>query len=149
MKTSGFFERSELTRALWAFRREFYVVGIFSMVANVLLLAPTLYMLQVFDRVMLSRSELTLLVVSLITLFLFCVGAFSEWMRSRVLVRAGLRLDEMLSTRVFNASFELNLKKLGSGTAKAFGDLVQVRQFLTGNGMFALFDAPWSLVVWR
>ncbi len=146
MKTSGFFERSELTRALWAFRREFYIVGVFSMVANVLLLAPTLYMLQVFDRVMISRSELTLLVVSLITLFLFCVGAFSEWMRSRVLVRAGLRLDEVLSTRVFNASFEMNLKQLGSGTAKAFGDLVQVRQFLTGNGMFALFDAPWSLV---
>ena len=146
MKTSGFFERSELTRALWAFRREFYVVGVFSMVANVLLLAPTLYMLQVFDRVLLSHSELTLLVVSLITLFLFCVGAFSEWMRSRVLVRAGMRLDEMLSTRVFNSSFELNLKQLGSGTAKAFNDLVQVRQFLTGNGIFALFDAPWALV---
>ena len=146
MKTSGFFERSELTCALWAFRREFYVVGVFSMVANVLLLAPTLYMLQVFDRVLLSHSELTLLVVSLITLFLFCVGAFSEWMRSRVLVRAGMRLDEMLSTRVFNSSFELNLKQLGSGTAKAFNDLVQVRQFLTGNGIFALFDAPWALV---
>ncbi len=146
MKTSGFFGRSELTRALWAFRREFYVVGVFSMVANVLLLAPTLYMLQVFDRVMLSRSELTLLVVSLITLFLFLVGAFSEWMRSRVLVRAGMRLDEMLSTRVFNASFEVNLKQLGSVTGKAFGDLVQLRQFLTGNGIFALFDAPWALV---
>lgn len=146
MKTSGFFGRSELTQALWAFRREFYVVGVFSMVANVLLLAPTLYMLQVFDRVLLSRSELTLLVVSLITLFLFLVGAFSEWMRSRVLVRAGMRLDEMLSTRVFNASFEFNLKQLGSVTTKAFGDLVQLRQFLTGNGIFALFDAPWALV---
>lgn len=146
MKTSGFFGRSELTRALWAFRREFYVVGVFSMVANVLLLVPTLYMLQVFDRVMISQSELTLLVVSLIALFLFLVGAFSEWMRSRVLVRAGMRLDEVLSTRVFNASFEVNLKQLNSGTAKAFGDLVQLRQFLTGNGVFALFDAPWSLV---
>ena len=70
MKNPGFFERSELTQALWAFRREFLVVGIFSMVANVLMLAPTLYMLQVFDRVMASRSELTLLAMSLITLFL-------------------------------------------------------------------------------
>ena len=146
MTTPGFFERSELTRALWAFRREFMVVGVFSMVANVLLLAPTLYMLQVFDRVMLSQSELTLLMLSLITLFLFLVGAFSEWMRSRVLVRAGMRLDGMLSTRVFNASFETNLKQLGGSTAKAFGDLVQVRQFLTGNGIFALFDAPWAPV---
>ena len=146
MTTPEFFERSELTRALWAFRREFMVVGVFSMVANVLLLAPTLYMLQVFDRVMLSQSELTLLMLSLITLFLFLVGAFSEWMRSRVLVRAGMRLDGMLSTRVFNASFETNLKQLGGSTAKAFGDLVQVRQFLTGNGIFALFDAPWAPV---
>lgn len=146
MTTSGFFGRSELTRALGAFRREFWMVGVFSMVANVLLLAPTLYMLQVYDRVMMSRSELTLLVVSLITLFLFLVGAFSEWMRSRVLVRSGMRLDALLSTRVFNASFESNLRQLGSGTAKAFADLVQLRQFLTSNGIFALFDAPWALV---
>lgn len=146
IKTTGFFGRSELTRALWAFRREFVVVGVFSMVANVLQLAPTLYMLQVFDRVMLSHSELTLLMLSLMTLFFFAVGAFSEWMRSRVLVRAGMRLDSMLSTRVFNASFESNLKQSGGNTAKAFSDLVQVRQFLTGNGIFALFDAPWAPV---
>lgn len=146
MKNSSFFERSELTRALWAFRREFYVVGVFSMVANVLLLAPTLYMLQVYDRVLVSRSELTLLALSLITLFLFLVGSFSEWMRSRVLVRTGMKLDEALSTRIFHASFESNLKKFGTGTSKAFGDLVQLRQFLTGNGIFALFDAPWALV---
>lgn len=143
---SGFFARSELTRALWAFRREFLTVAVFSMVANVLMLAPTLYMLQVFDRVLLSQSELTLLMLSVITLFLFLVGAFSEWMRSRVLVRAGTRLDDMLSTRVFNASFESNLRQMGGSTAKAFGDLVQVRQFLTGNGVFALLDAPWAPV---
>ncbi|WP_404303106.1 type I secretion system permease/ATPase [Alicycliphilus denitrificans] len=146
MAISGFWGRSELTRALWAFRREFLVVAVFSVVANVLLLVPTLYMLQVYDRVMVSRSELTLLVVSLIALFLFLVAAFSEWMRSRVLVRAGARLDAVLSTRVFNASFESNLKQFGTSTAKAFGDLVQLRQFLTGNGIFALFDAPWALV---
>lgn len=143
---SGFFARSELTRALWAFRREFITVAVFSMVANVLMLAPTLYMLQVYDRVLVSQSELTLLMLSLITLFLFLVGSFSEWMRSRVLVRAGMRLDDMLSTRVFNASFESNLRQLGSNTAKAFGDLVQMRQFLTGNGIFALLDAPWAPV---
>ena len=60
MKTPEFFKRSELTATLWLFRREFLVVGIFSMVANVLMLAPTLYMLQVYDRVLSSQSELTL-----------------------------------------------------------------------------------------
>ena len=73
MHTPPFFERSDLTRALWAFRREFFVVGLFSMVANLLMLTPTLYMLQVYDRVMLSGSDLTLIAVSLICLFLLGV----------------------------------------------------------------------------
>lgn len=144
MIQAGFFARSELTQVLWSFRREFVMVGIFSLVANVLMLAPTLYMLQVYDRVLLSRSELTLLAMSLITLFLFGVMAFSEWMRSRVLVRSGLRLDALLGTRVFNASFDSYLGQNGSGPARAFGDLLQIRQFLTGQGIFAFFDAPWA-----
>ena len=144
MKSSSFFERSELTQALWTFRREFFMVGVFSMVANVLMLAPTLYMLQVYDRVLMSRSELTLLAMSLITLFLFAVMAFSEWMRSRVLVRAGVRLDAALGTRVFNASFESYLSQSSAGPTRSFGDLIQIRQFLTGNGIFAFFDAPWA-----
>ena len=65
MKTPAFFKRSELTATLWTFRREFLMVGFFSMVANVLMLTPTLYMLQVYDRVMASQSELTLLAMSL------------------------------------------------------------------------------------
>ncbi|MFT5934182.1 MAG: ATP-binding cassette subfamily C exporter for protease/lipase [Hydrogenophaga sp.] len=144
MKNPGFFERSELTQALWAFRREFLVVGVFSMAANVLMLAPTLYMLQVFDRVLSSRSELTLLAMSLITLFLFGVMAFAEWMRSRVLVQAGVRLDGVLGTRIFNASFEAQLAPSGTRPVGAFADLIQVRQFLTGNGAIAFFDTPWT-----
>ena len=70
MNKPDFFKRSALTSTLWAFRREFVVVGVFSMVANVLMLTPTLYMLQVYDRVLTSQSELTLLAVSLVTLFL-------------------------------------------------------------------------------
>ena len=146
MTIKGFFARSELTATLWAFRREFLVVGVFSMVANVLMLVPTIYMLQVFDRVLVSRSELTLLVVSLLTLFLFVVMAFAEWSRSRLLVRAGVRLDEVLSTRVFNAAFEANLSESGAPAQRAFSDLTQIRQFLTGNGIFAFFDAPWAPV---
>ena len=120
------------------------MVGIFSMVANVLMLSPTLYMLQVYDRVLMSRSELTLLAMSIITLFFFAVMAFSEWMRSRVLVRAGVRLDAALRTRVFNASFESSLSQSSTGPTRSFGDLIQIRQFLTGNGIFAFFDAPWA-----
>ena len=144
MKTPQFFQRSELTAILWTFRREFMMVALFSVVANLMMLAPTIYMLQVYDRVLLSRSELTLLAVSLITLFLFGVLAFSEWSRTRVLVRAGVRLDAQLSTRVFNSSFESYLDQAGSGPSRAFSDLIHIRQFLTGTGIFAIFDAPWA-----
>jgi ATP-binding cassette subfamily C exporter for protease/lipase len=144
MKTPDFFKRSELTSTLWAFRREFLIVGAFSMIANVLMLTPTLYMLQVYDRVLASQSELTLIAMSLLTLVLFAVMAFAEWMRSRLLVSTGVRLDEQLSTQVFNASFEAHLSQAGANPSRAFGDLIQIRQFLTGNGIFAFFDAPWT-----
>ena len=144
LKTPEFFKRSELTLTLWSFRREFVIVGVFSMIANVLMLAPTLYMLQVYDRVMHSQSELTLIFLSLLTLFLFAIMAFAEWMRSRLLVRTGVRIDSQLSTLVFNASFEAHLSQSGSNPSRAFGDLIQIRQFLTGNGIFAFFDAPWT-----
>ena len=144
MKKIAFFQRSELTATLWAFRQEFLIVGILSFLSNLLMLSPTIYMLQVFDRVMPSQSELTLVAVSLITLFLFGVMASSEWLRSRVLVRAGMRFDDQLSTRVFNASFEAYLSQSSTSPSRAFGDLIQIRQFLTGNGIFALFDAPWA-----
>ena len=140
---AGFLLRSELGRTLNAFRREFFIVGLFSMVVNVLMLAPTLYMLQVYDRVLVSRSEMTLVFVSLLTLFLFAVMAFAEWSRSRLLVRTGVRLDAVLGTRVFNASFEANLSQSGAPAQRAFQDLIELRQFLSGNGTIAFFDLPW------
>ncbi len=143
-QNTGFFERSALTQVLWQFRRELLMVGAFSMVANVLMLTPTLYMLQVYDRVLASQSELTLLVMSLLTLALFAVMAFAEWMRSRLLVATGMRLDEALSTQVFHASFDSHLSQSSSTASRALSDLIQIRQFLTGNGVIAFFDTPWT-----
>lgn len=141
---SAFFERSELAKTLYSFKREFLWVGIFSMIANLLMLSPTLYMLQVFDRVLVSQSELTLLFLTLIVLLFFCMMAFAEWLRSRLLVRAGIKLDRELNTRVFNASFEAYLRRSNQNPTEAFSNLTNVRQFLTGNGIIALFDAPWT-----
>lgn len=129
---------------LGKFRRELWVVAVFSMVANLMMLAPTLYMLQVFDRVLSSRSELTLVVLSLVTLFLFGVMAFAEWSRSRVLVRVGVRMNELLSVRVFRASFDAHLRRPGLQPARPLSDLTELRQFLTGSGTIAFFDAPWT-----
>jgi len=144
MKTPDIFNRDELSRTLWGFRYEFMVAGLFSMVANLLMLTPTIYMLQVYDRVMVSQSMGTLLVVSLLTLFLFGVLTFSEWSRSKLLVRSGVRLDELLSKRLFHASYEAHLNPNISNPSGAFNDLTHLRQFLTGNGIFAFFDAPWA-----
>ena len=143
MLTPSFFRRSELTHILWSFRREFLAVGVFSLVINLLHLSPTLYMIQVFDRVITSQSFLTLLVLSLITLFLFMVGAFADWVRNRLLVRAGVAFDERLSRRVFHASFEQQRLDARTPSGRAFADLVDLRQFLTGTGVHAFFDAPW------
>jgi ATP-binding cassette subfamily C exporter for protease/lipase len=141
-----FFDRSVLSRQLWLFRREFLWVGIFSLIANVLMLTPTIYMLQLYGRVMKSGSELTLLMVTLFLIFFYAVMAFAEWLRSRILVRAGVRLDEALNSLVFKASFEAYLKRTRQNVLEAFSDLTNIRQFLTANGMIAFFDTPWTPV---
>mgnify|MGYP001627046093 CR=1 FL=1 len=134
---------NELRRTLWAFRREFYAVGLFSMVANLLMLTPALYMLQVYDRVLISRNEWTLLAVSLLALLLLAIMAVAEWLRSRVLVRVGMRIDDVLSQRVFQASFDASLGPHDARQGRAFADLTELRQFITGNGVLAFFDLPW------
>ena len=143
MKTPEPLNRNELSRTLWVLRREFLVVGVFSMVANLLMLVPTIYMLQVYDRVMVSQSAGTLLVVSLIALFFLGLLTFTEWSRTRLLVRAGVRLDDMLSKRLFHASYEAYLSPATDSPSRSFTDLTELRQFLTGNGTLALFDSPW------
>ena len=142
----GFFDRSVLSRQLWLFRREFLWVGIFSLIANVLMLTPTIYMLQLYGRVMKSGSELTLLMVTLFLILFYVVMALAEWLRSRILVRSGVRLDEALNSLVFKASFEAYLNRARQNVLEAFSDLTNIRQFLTANGMIAFFDTPWTPV---
>ena len=132
----------ELGRTLARFRREFMTAGLFSAVVNLLMLVPTLYMLQVFDRVLLSRNELTLLMVSLLTLFLFGIMALADWSRARLLVHISSRLDQSLSSRVFHASFASHLAASSKG-GRTLQDLLEMRQFMTGPGILGFFDLPW------
>ena len=138
-----FSSRSDVASAIWAIRRPFYVVGGFSFLINMLMLTPTFYMLQMYDRVLGSRNELTLYLISLIAVGLFFLLSGLEWVRSRILVRVGAQFDQALNSRVFNASFETNLRTNGANAGQALSDLTNVRQFITGNGLFAFFDAPW------
>jgi ATP-binding cassette, subfamily C, bacterial EexD len=134
----------DLRGALHACRTSFAYAGFFSLFVNLLLLLPALYMLQVYDRVLTSGSESTLLMLTLVATFLFIVMGGLEWVRSQVLVATGVRLDGLLAGRVFDSVF-LQTRATGGkvATAQPLNDLLQLRQFLTGPGLFAFFDAPW------
>ena len=118
--------------------------GVFSMLINILGLVPTIYMLQVYDRVLQSRSGMTLLMLTLVIILLYMVQAMLELARSRLLIRIGTGIDLKMNDRVFVASFEQNLKRQMGSAGAALADLTNVRQFMTGSGLFAFFDAPWA-----
>lgn len=136
--------QSELRNVIRSFKKTFIVIGVFSFVINLLMLVPSLYMLQVYDRVLASRNETTLLMITLITLGMYLLLSALELFRSRVLVRLGGQMDMQLNSRIFNASFERSLRKVPGNPGQSLADLTNVRQFLTGNGLFAFFDAPWA-----
>lgn len=139
-----FSERSELSRFLLSFKREFSYAFWFTALINVLMLTPTVYMLQIFDRVLVSQSEFTLYAVTLMLFFFLGIMSFSEWVRARLLVRLGVKLDMRLNERVFNTAFILQNEGRHKEAAQLFSDLSRVRQFLTGAGLFAILDAPWT-----
>lgn len=136
--------RTELEGALAVCKGSFLSVGFFSFFVNLLMLVPSFYMLQVYDRAVGSASLSTLLMLTLIMLLLMITMGGLEWVRSRIMVRISTRLDTLLSQRLFDASFKQALNTSGmNATAQPLNDLNGLRQFLTGNGLFAFFDAPW------
>lgn len=135
--------KNEITEALLEFKKIFITVGAFSAVINLLMLVPSFYMLEVYDRVLASQNEFTLLMLTLIMLGLYALMSVLEHIRSMVVIRIGGRVDDFLNNRVYTAAFEQNLKKSGVNAGQALNDLTIIRQFVTGNGLFAFFDAPW------
>lgn len=134
---------SDLFQALLSCRHSFTAVGIFSLFVNLLYLTPSLYMLQVYDRVLASRSHFTLYMLTALIAGLYLLMSVLELLRSRVLVRVGAHLDQSLNSRLFTAMFDFSLRQRSAVTAQPLTDLSNLRQFLTGSGPFALFDAPW------
>ncbi|WP_417330057.1 type I secretion system permease/ATPase [Halomonas cupida] len=134
---------NDLRKVLNYCRGSFLHVGIFSLFINLLMLVPPLYMLQVYDRVITTRSAETLLMLTLVVVFLFMVMGGLELMRSRILVRVGNKLDVLISPRLYHAMFQRTLMMPGKPSAQPLSDLTALRQFLSGNGLFAFFDTPW------
>ncbi|MGM0614500.1 MAG: type I secretion system permease/ATPase [Pseudomonadota bacterium] len=136
-------EATDLQRALKACKGSFASVGFFSMFVNLLMLVPPMYMLQVYDRVLTTQSVDTLLMLTLVVVFFFAVMGGLELVRSRMLVRVGNRLDTTINERLYGAMFRRSLMVQSNQSAQPLNDLTSLRQFLTGNGLFAFFDAPW------
>ncbi|HHC73922.1 MAG TPA: type I secretion system permease/ATPase, partial [Thiothrix sp.] len=138
--------KSELKEVIDSFRGSFLFVGLFSFFINILMLVPVIYMLQVYDRVIASRSEETLLMLSLIVAWLFITMGLLEFARSRVLVRLGSKMDDRLNTRIYSTMLGTALRNPAQASSQALNDLTAVRQFMTGNGVFAFFDSPWIFI---
>jgi PrtD family type I secretion system ABC transporter len=131
-----------LRTALKACRRHFVSVAVFSALLNLLYLAPTLYMLQVYDRVVPTRGVLTLIFLTLIFLFATAVLTGLDAVRTRLLVRASSRLDRRVSPEITSAV----ISRAGSSLRvnQAMREFDNLRQTITGIGILALFDAPWT-----
>ena len=134
----------ELADAFQDVKRYFIYAGFFSAAVNLLMLVPVIYMLQVYDRVISSGSYSTLAMLTLLMVALTAALGGFEWVRSMILISASNRIEKNLRRRVSDATFKRALITGGMvSNAQPLNDLSSLRQFLTGNGLFAFFDAPW------
>jgi ATP-binding cassette, subfamily C, bacterial RsaD len=133
-----------LDQAVLVARPAVITAMVFSFFINVLALVSPLYMMQVYDRVLTSRNVATLVVLTLICVFLFLVYGVLEALRTQVLVRGGLKFDGVIRDPMFRTVLDSTLNRRGAG-GQAFRDMDQVREFMTG-GLIAFCDAPWTPV---
>ena len=140
--------RAEIRAALGESRRLFAAIGLFSVFVNLLMLTGPIFMLQVYDRVLTSRSEATLAALLLIVAFLFLMMGLLDHFRARVLARAGARFQARLDPRVLGAVLTRAGRSPAARSAPAGGlaDLEAMQRFTSGPGPFAFFDAPWTPV---
>jgi len=133
-----------LREAVHACRRHLMAAALFSALINLLYLAPTLYMLQVYDRVVPTRGHLTLVFLTLALLFALGSLALIDLVRSRLLVRASLRLERRLAGEILSAALSQPGQGADALAKQAMREFDTMRQTLTGAGALALFDAPWT-----
>ncbi len=119
----------------------------FSVVVNVLVLAPSAYMMEVYDRVVNSRSHITLLMLTLLVVGIYLLLEGLEWVRRQVMHRAGVALDRALRENVFSAIFTARLQNIPGAGAQALSDLKIIREFLPSSALLAVIDTPLALLV--
>ena len=136
--------RAEYRKAFWSARGLFIVAGIFSCFVNLLMLTGPMFMLQVYDRVLASGSQETLMVLFALVAGLFAIMGILDFLRGRILANAGARFQAILDGRVFDGVMQRALAPSERAKpAAALRDLESIQQFLSGSAPFAFFDAPW------
>jgi len=133
----------ELRRLLRESRSYFVTAAVFSLGINLLYRAAPLYMLQVYDRVIASASEVTLVMLTIALLVAFLALAGLDAVRARVLTRASIRLDRLIAGRVMTAIID-RASAMGGARSQLLRDFDTFRQFITGTGIHAVFDLPWA-----
>lgn len=134
---------SPLRAALKAIRRHLIYAFLFSALVNLLFIAPMLYLLQVYDRVVPTQGGTTLLFLTLVLLFALITLAGLDAMRSRLLVRSGARLDKSLTRAIFEATLARPEQSSQQFAKQAIREFDLLRQALTGPAILGLLDAPW------
>ena len=120
-----------------------FMVGVLSLVLNILMLTGPMFMLQVYDRVLTSHSVPTLIALGVIALVLYAFFGLFNMFRSWMTARIGTALDHQLAAKAFEASAQVPLKNTGKARdIEPVRDLEQVRSFISGPGLTALFDLP-------
>lgn len=135
--------QSEFTRLLRSSGSYLGTAGAFSLAVNILYLAGPLYMLQVYDRVVSSGSEVTLLMLTFALLAAYLALAGLDAVRARVLTKASIRLDRRIAPRIMTAIIH-RPALAGGARSQLLRDFDSLRQFMTGSGIHALFDLPWT-----
>ncbi|MBS4010438.1 MAG: type I secretion system permease/ATPase [Roseovarius sp.] len=136
--------RQELRAARRESRSLYWFVGIFSFFANLLMLTGPIYMLQVYDRVLSSRSLETLIALSVLVLFLYTMMGLLDYARGRIMGRVGARFQARLDRRVFDAVIRKSAIQPDANTATGLRDLESIQRLMTSPVLLAIFDMPWA-----
>jgi len=127
-------------------QKAFWLTAALTMMVELLSIAPVLYMMNMYDRVMTSRSEVTLISLTILILGLYLFWSSLEWLRTRLMVRISMRMDWDLACATFDAAFRAHVGRQKIDVHQMLGDLLLVRQFLTGQAVLAFMSAPFALV---
>jgi ATP-binding cassette subfamily C exporter for protease/lipase len=138
--------QSELKQALWSQMDLFKNAAWLSLAINLMMLAPTIYMMEVYDRVVNSRNSTTLMMLLLLVIFVYVIMELLDLVRTKIMTEAGLNFDKRIRSRAFNSMYEARRQMIPGGTPQVMNDLRVVKDFIASPVLNAFMDAPVSML---